>query len=60
LLAECIARTGRGQSIEVVADPAQPAGGIIFEISRGSLDASLDTQLREIERGLIDELKTRN
>lgn len=59
LLAECMARATRGQSIETVADPSLPFGGVIFEISRGALDASLDTQLREIERGLIDELKTR-
>jgi flagellar assembly protein FliH len=59
LLAESLARTSRSKSIEVVADPSQPPGGVVFEISRGALDASLDTQLREIERGLIDELRTR-
>jgi flagellar biosynthesis/type III secretory pathway protein FliH len=32
----------------------------VFEISRGCLDASLDTQLREIERGLVDQLKSRS
>ena len=59
VLSECIARNVRSRSIEVVADSSLPAGGVIFEISRGALDASVDTQLREIERGLIDELKNR-
>lgn len=59
MLAECIARNVRSRSIEIVPDPTLPPGGVIFEISRGSLDASVDTQLREIERGLIDEMKNR-
>ncbi|HWE52212.1 MAG TPA: FliH/SctL family protein [Bryobacteraceae bacterium] len=59
VLSECIARNVRSRSVEIVADSSQPAGGVIFEISRGALDASVDTQLREIERGLIDELKNR-
>jgi flagellar assembly protein FliH len=59
-LTECIARTGRGQSVEILPDPSRAPGGVVFEISRGCLDASLDTQLREIERGLVDQLKTRS
>jgi flagellar assembly protein FliH len=59
LLTECIARTGRGRTIEIIHDPSRPPGGVVFEISRGCLDASLDTQLREIERGLVDQLKSR-
>ena len=31
---------------------------VFFETSQGILDASVDTQLREIERGLIDKLET--
>jgi flagellar assembly protein FliH len=58
VLTECIARSGRGQC-EVITDAGQPVGGVIFEIGRGALDASVDTQLREIERGLIDEIKNR-
>jgi len=53
----CLDQTGRGQSIEVISDPVQPKGGAVFEISRGSLDASVGTQLAEIERGLIDQLE---
>jgi len=59
LVRACLDRTGRGQSIAVVGDPVQPQGGAVFEISRGSLDASVETQLAEIERGLIDQLETR-
>ena len=28
-------QTGRGQAIEVISDPSQPQGGILFDISRG-------------------------
>ena len=38
---------------------APEPGGAIFEIGRGSLDASVDTQLGEIERGLVDRLGDR-
>lgn len=54
-----LARAGRGQNIAVVADPMQGKGGAVFEISRGELDASLDTQLGEIERVLADQLEAR-
>lgn len=52
-------QAGRGQGIEIVADPSQPQGGVLFEISRGALDASVGTQLDEIERGLTDLLDSR-
>ena len=42
--------------IEIVADPRLERGAIRIETSRGLLDASIDTQLREIERGLADRL----
>lgn len=52
---ECLTRSGAGH-VEVTADPAQERGGMIFETSRGNLDVSIATQLREIERGLTDRL----
>jgi flagellar assembly protein FliH len=55
----CLDQTGRGQAIAVVGDPVQPKGGAVFEISRGSLDASMETQLAEIEHGLINQLEAR-
>jgi flagellar assembly protein FliH len=52
-------QSGRGQGIEVIADPSQPPGGILFDIGRGALDASVGTQLDEIARGLADQLDNR-
>jgi flagellar assembly protein FliH len=46
-----------GQTIEVVADPASEPGAAVFETERGDLDASIETQLQEIERGLADCLR---
>jgi flagellar assembly protein FliH len=43
--------------IEITADPSRETGGIIFETPRGNLDASIESQLREIERGLADCLR---
>jgi flagellar assembly protein FliH len=56
----CLRQIGRDPAIEVVSDAAQPRGGVVFEISRGSLDASVETQLREIEHGLADRLGARS
>lgn len=43
--------------IMVTPDPALPAGSCIFETGRGNVDASIDSQLAEIERGLADRLQ---
>ena len=59
IMTACLDQAGRGQSITVVPDPMQPEGGVIFELNRGAMDASVGTQLAEIERGLIDQLETR-
>ena len=40
--------------VEVTADPALPRGSLHLESSRGELDASVGTQLEEIDRGLTD------
>ncbi|HZZ38890.1 MAG TPA: FliH/SctL family protein [Acidobacteriaceae bacterium] len=45
--------------IDVLADTNLEAGGLIFETSRGHLDASIHSQLDEIERGLVDRLSNR-
>lgn len=42
------------QSVELVPDPALPRGSAVFETARGKLDASVETQLEEIERGFAD------
>ena len=46
-------------SLEVASDGSLTRGSAIFETSRGDLDASVDTQLSEIDRGLTDVLKRR-
>jgi flagellar assembly protein FliH len=45
--------------VEVTADSNLEAGSLVFETSRGQLDASIPSQLDEIERGLIDRLENR-
>jgi flagellar assembly protein FliH len=59
LLKTCLQQAGRSQGIAVVADPLQSKGGALFEIGGGTLDASVETQVREIERGLMDQLDSR-
>jgi flagellar assembly protein FliH len=39
---------------EVVAESGLERGGVIVETSRGNLDAAIESQLKEIERGLTD------
>ncbi len=60
LLKSSLEKFGRSAAIEVLPDPTLPRGGVTFEINRGALDASVDTQLREIERGLVDEIRARS
>jgi len=52
-------KTVAGARIQVVADPARESGALVFETERGNLDASVESQLREIERGLADRLERR-
>ena len=48
---------GFPQSIEIAGDPVLSPGSVIFETIRGSLDASIESQLAEIERGFADLLE---
>ena len=43
-----------GETIEVAGDAAVAPGGAVLETTQGRLDARIDTQLAEIERGLTD------
>lgn len=56
-LSAAIERMGMSAKVEVVADAAQEPGAAVFEMPRGNLDASIDSQLREIERGLVDRFQ---
>jgi flagellar assembly protein FliH len=55
---KCLEREGRS-GIQVVSDGTLERGGILLETARGKLDASLETQLAEIGRGLVDRLPQR-
>jgi flagellar assembly protein FliH len=52
----CLREAVPGTRVEVIGDPAREAGSMVFETTHGNLDASIDCQLQEIERGLIDRL----
>jgi flagellar assembly protein FliH len=52
-----IDQSGRRASVEVVADASLDRGGVVLETNRGSLDASIETQLREIELGFADRFR---
>jgi flagellar assembly protein FliH len=56
-LRAAIERQGMSAKVEVIGDPAQEPGAALFEMARGNLDASMDSQLREIERGLVDRFQ---
>jgi flagellar assembly protein FliH len=45
------------KNLVLVPDASLKPAEIFFETSQGILDASVETQLREIERGLIDKLE---
>lgn len=51
-LQEC----GAPANLVIAPDSSLAAGDLLFETSQGTLDASLETQLSELERGLIDKL----
>jgi len=57
-LRDCVERMGMENRVEVISDAAQEPGAAVFEMSRGSLNASIDSQLKEIERGLADRFQT--
>ncbi len=54
MLRKFFEQLGSPQRVEVMADANLAPGAVILESSRGSLDASVDTQLAEIERGFAD------
>jgi len=45
---------GGGLNVEIAADHSLEPGAVIFESAAGSVDAGVETQLNEIERGLAD------
>jgi flagellar assembly protein FliH len=57
LVRKLLDQGGAPKNLVVVADPNLKPAEVFFETSQGILDASVETQLREIERGLIDKLE---
>ena len=54
LVQQHLEQMGLPRRVEVLADPSLERGAVILESSRGALDASVETQLAEIERGFTD------
>ena len=54
---KCLEHSVCPKNLVLDSDPALNPGDLLFETSQGALDASVDTQLREIQRGLIDKLE---
>jgi len=52
-------RIGAAPAIQVFPDSGLKNGDIVFETSFGELDASVDSQLQEIQRGFADRLSLR-
>ncbi len=55
-LRKCLERFPNANRLELVADPSLHSGDVVFETAQGILDASIESQLQEIERGLADRL----
>lgn len=53
----CLTRFGASASLQVQVDPSLQPGDVLFETTHGALDASIESQLREIERGFADRLQ---
>lgn len=57
VLQQQLQQIGMPRKIDVVPDASLQRGSAIFETTHGSLDASAETQLNEIDRGFTDLLK---
>lgn len=50
-------RFSNSHKVELLPDPSMQCGDVLFETAHGNLDASIESQLREIERGFADRLQ---
>jgi flagellar assembly protein FliH len=57
LIRKLLEQSGAPKNLVLTPDPSLKPAEVFFETSQGILDASVETQLREIERGLIDKLE---
>jgi len=56
LVRKSLEQCGAPKNLVLAPDPGLKPGEVFFETAQGILDASVETQLGEIERGLIDKL----
>jgi flagellar assembly protein FliH len=56
-IAAALRQTVSNPKVEVIPDGSLQPGGVVFETNQGNLDASVDSQLQEIERGLADHMR---
>jgi flagellar assembly protein FliH len=49
-------RFSNSHKVELIPDPSLQCGDVRFETAHGAIDASIEAQLREIERGFADRL----
>lgn len=56
VLEDSLHRRSAPERVEVLPDGGLERGAVVIETSRGSFDASIETQLQEIERGLADRV----
>jgi flagellar assembly protein FliH len=57
LVRRSLEQCGAPKNLVLTADPGLKTGEVFFETAQGILDGSVETQLSEIERGLIDQLE---
>jgi flagellar assembly protein FliH len=57
LVRKTLEQNGSPKNLVLTPDPGLKPAEVFFETSQGILDASVETQLREIERGLFDRLE---
>ena len=57
LVRKTLEQSGAPKNLVLAPDPTLQPAEVFFETAQGILDASVETQLREIERGLIDKLE---
>jgi flagellar assembly protein FliH len=57
LVRKLLEQAGAPKNLVLMPDPSLKPAEVFFETSQGILDASVETQLREIERGLVDKLE---
>jgi flagellar biosynthesis/type III secretory pathway protein FliH len=56
VLTNQLAALGLPPEVAVRPEPGLPRGSLFVDSAQGVLDVSVDTQLKEIERGLVDAL----